>query len=144
MNYDSNNLYPGPRWSPDQVGPNFVSEYDFSSAEIGDVEKRTIGEILVIPVDLSVAQAAPLVITSPGRAFVCYGFVTASPVQQKVDVLLNIAIGDPQSHKFPAKHGRGYNGTFQALFITWAAQAANSANIVIFKSQRYPWVTEGL
>lgn len=143
-NYD---LYgPDPRFQQDQMGPQYVSEYDLSSQEIGDNSKRNIGEIWTQTFDLSVAQVAPIELLIPGRSFVPYGFTTATLLTTRTrvsDILVFVGIGSISEKPFPAKHNRGYVGSFTKLYLTWPAQANNSFDFVIHRSIRIPWQVDG-
>lgn len=135
---------PDARFQQDDQGSDFVSEYDFSSQEIGDNVKRNLGEVYVQNFDLSVAQDAPIEINTPGRGFVVYGFTTASAVKtREQDILVNVNINTQEGKPFPAKHDRGFVGTFQKLFLTWPAQAGKSFTLVVHKSWRIPWQLDG-
>lgn len=136
-----------PRFQQDRMGDEVVSEYDISSQEIGDNSKRNIGEIWTQSFDLSVAQTAAIQIPVPGRSFVIYGFTTATQNTTRTragDVLVFAAIDAIEKPKFPLKHGRGFVGSFSKLYLTWPAQPGVSFDIVLHRSNRYPWIEDGL
>lgn len=128
-------------------GEVFDSEYDIASAVIQDPITRDTSPLVVTTIDLSVAGNRNLKI--PGRAFVGYFFDNQSVNKERVvtgfvGVFINSNNTQPAVVPFPAKHNRGYRGSFTELYIEWPAQANVSVDFVILRSKYTPWMTDDI
>lgn len=124
-------------------GVDYGSEYDLSSEDILSPVLRNIPVVSTYTFDLTVANTQTI-INEPGTGFVIQGFDPSSPIEaKKLDAFINVAInsdGNDGTKIYPGKTGRGYNGSFQKLTLSWPAQAANtSARFIILKSKNQPW-----
>ncbi|PWU11831.1 MAG: hypothetical protein C5B47_00275, partial [Verrucomicrobia bacterium] len=128
---------------PDE-GTQYQSEYDIPSSVIQDPITRDTAPIVVRTLDLSVAGS--VILKSPGRAFVGYFFATNSVNRLRAPSgLVNVAINNDGSNPFqifPAKHNRGFRGSFTELTLSWTAQPNTSVDFVIHRSKYTPWMTD--
>lgn len=129
-------------------GAQFPSEYDADSSMLADLIGRDVSAIAVRTLNLAVAGS--IAIELPCRGFVPYFWVTDSLNKtRQPDGLVSVYIGTTQPNAtidqpFPAKHNRGFRGTFTKCYITWLAQTNTSVDLVFHKSCRTPWMTDDL
>lgn len=126
-------------------GKQFQSEYDIPSDLIADLIARDVQCVVVQTLNL--ATAGSFVLTTPGRGFVPYFWATSSSNKQRVlNGLVSVFIGTEAptgfEDAFPAKHNRGFRGTFSKLYLSWNAQANTSVDFIIHRSKRTPWMTD--
>lgn len=129
------------------MGEQIQSEYDFDSSELADLISRDIAPFQVFTIDLSTQPLnGVLTLPVPGRAFVPYFWQTNSTNRtRQPSGLVNVAVncdGSDAIQVFPAKHNRGFRGSFATLALTWANQANTSVDFVIHKSCNTPWMTD--
>ncbi len=135
------------RFTTPRQGEQFSSEYDFPSDLLQDLQGRDIEPVSVTNINL--ATAGSLLLTIRGRGFVPYFYLTTTATTNKarepaglVTVYVNQADSSNSTLAVPAKHNRGFRGSFFQVFITWAAQANTSVDFVIHKSKFTPWMTD--
>lgn len=129
--------------TPDQ-GCEYESEYDFPSSEIWDIQNRGVSPVKVIS-NIDISKIGIMWINEPGEAFVfrCTDKTTGLIYQEAlINVYVNAGDASDPTRNFPAKPQRGFNGSFQSLYLTWPADASGSYNIsfIIYKSKNYPWI----
>ena len=131
------------RFEVSRQGEQFESEYDIASDEIADIQNRGVAPVKIItPINLSIA--GQISINESGYGFVLY--VTDSNGADYPEGFSNVFINqqdasDPVAN-FPAKHNRGFIGSFTRLFLSWPGDvtAEYTATLVIFKSKNMPWI----
>lgn len=135
------------RFQTPTVGAPDVREYDLNPEDIYDSISRGVAPFSVYSFPLTNAGTMP--IAMPGRAFVAYGYTTATALTTKtvlnsfrLDVGVNVSDLSDTSRIFPARHCRGYNGTFNKLYLSWSAQATASVDFVVLRSIRDPWMQD--
>jgi hypothetical protein len=149
---------------------DFVSEYDQDPGEMADAQRRGRPAVQRFTLDLTSLGDAPTgstigfkTIECPGRAFCLFGWTTGDEKRAVKNTFLTMVaidddsmpvaqlnagttLGDARypSNSFPAKHGRGYNGSFKKLRIFWpiAAHTAQSVDVMIYRSIRDPWMMD--
>lgn len=129
------------------MGEQIQSEYDFDSSELADLIARDIAPFQVFTVDLSTQPLnGVLALPVPGRAFVPYFWQTNSTNRtRQPSGLVQVAVncdGSDAIQVFPAKHNRGFRGSFATLSLRWTNQANTSVDFVIHKSCNTPWMTD--
>ena len=126
-------------------GVAYQSEYDMDSAVIQDPITRDTAPLIVTTIDVSVAGTK--ILNIPGRAFVPYFFDLSSTNKERVDAgFVNVYMNTVYAEgiPFPAKHNRGYRGSFTQLFLSWPAQANTAVDFVILRSKYTPWMTDDI
>lgn len=126
-------------------GAQVPSEYDADSSMLADLIGRDTAAIAIRTLDLS--NSGSIAIELPSRGFVPYFFVTGDPIKTRVpNGLVSVYIGTTQptsgDQAFPAKHNRGFRGTFVKCYVSWVAQAGVSVDLVFHKSCRTPWMLD--
>lgn len=133
-----NPYYPGARFQAAREGAQIRSKYDQMTPELVDLQKRDVVPFTIVPIDLSAAGTQEIVI--PGRGFT--GFIESGgvPVAGRVGVRVN---QNKAEQEFPLRNGRGFRGDFVRLYLTWAAQANVTLELMIFHfdDMPYPSVT---
>jgi len=122
---------------------DFQSEYDISSSEIDDLQRRNPMPVKVL--SFQIDSAGTLNIPEPGYGFSIRGFVRSNNAKSptafvNVGVNMDDTISDP-SKVFPGKSGRGFFGFFTKLALSWPTDPngpGNSIEIVIYKSKNFP------
>lgn len=129
----------------------FASRYDMPSQNIQDLNQRRVIPFTKYIIDLSAAKTAadPFVIQTPGRGFVCYGFIASTLDTYKTvssNIIVNVRVGQnlPEC-EWSAKHNRGFRGDFDKLYLYWPQQvgtmdAAVSAEFYVFKFDGQPYM----
>jgi hypothetical protein len=121
-------------------GEAVESEYDFDSDDVNDAYMRNVLPFSVINLDLSVARTNQEFII-PGRAIQYFDYTTSDASKAPVGTsLITISLNDNNDDKFPMRYKRGYNGTFSRLYISNTAQAGLSADLVLLRSKRIPYM----
>lgn len=126
-------------------GKQYPSEYDIPSDLLADLLARDVATVVVQTLNL--ATAGTFVLTTPGRGFVPYFWRTSSSNKARVATgIISVFIGTEAptgfEDSFPAKHNRGFRGTFSKLYLSWNAQSDTSVDFVIHRSKRTPWMTD--
>jgi hypothetical protein len=131
------------RFQKPNEGEAYQSEYDFPSDELFDAVQRNVQAIKVVS-GINLNSGGSLVIPFPGRGFVMYDYASGNASRTPSGTaLVLVQINDMNGDYFPARHNRGYTGSFQALVLTWAFQAGLACDFVLFRSTRQPWMSDG-
>ena len=123
----------------------WINRYHWQSEELQALAQSPPKAVYTQTIDLSAAQDAgnPLVVRCPGRAFVAYGFTTATlntTRTNSTDIYLSCRIGQNKPEfAFPVKHNRGFRGDFLELYLSWPAQSGKSCDLVIHQFDDDPW-----
>lgn len=126
-------------------GVAYESEYDISSETIQDPITRDTSPFVVTTIDVSVAGTR--ILNVPGRAFVPYFYDPTTANKARVDtgfVNVYLNVNYAEGIAFPAKHNRGYRGSFTQLFLSWPAQANTALDFVVLRSKFTPWMTDDI
>ena len=138
--------------APDN-GLKKLTEYDIEGSEIQTLISQNPDVIYTEVLDLTVAQPVtnPKIVTVTGRAAVIYGYASGSQYDQGANTgvevvepaaFVNARINfDRQQNTMHFKHNRGFRGTFNVLYLSWPAQAACKALLVVFKADAQPWIS---
>lgn len=135
------------RFVTPKQGSQYSSEYDFGSDLIDDLQKRDVSPLFVVTLDLSTAGSQFFRV--PSRAIVPYFWATGTTNKVRKPAGLVTIYPNQQDNSnsffaFPAKHNRGFRGSFSQVFISWAAQASTSVDLVFLKSGYTPWMTDDI
>lgn len=123
----------------------WINRYHWQSEELQALSQSPPKAVYTQTIDLSSARldSDPLIVRCPGRAFVAYGFTTATLNTTRTnatDIYLSARIGQNNPEfAFPVKHNRGFRGDFLELYLSWPAQSGKSCDLVIHQFDDDPW-----
>ncbi len=144
MNRSDDKEYWAQRFSVPQRLREFKSRYDMPSEEIQDLVGRRPKPFTKYEIDLTTARAATdaFVIASVGRAFQV-GFYTTTDTAKVplTSQLVEIRVNENLSElEFDGRHGTGYRGDFEKLYLSWAAQSGVTLQLIVFHFDETPWM----
>lgn len=140
-----------------------ASRYDTDAGLIQELRQSALPPFIVTTFDLSIAPGAAGSPYQPGgaqgggyefqnglfrlpqygRGFNGFGFTTGSATRAVLStVLMQVGVGRPDSPSiWFQKHNRGFVGEFTDLWLGWAAQAAASMDLYIFRYDSPPFMS---
>ena len=142
MNEQRRGYLPGKNFERPSEEKAYDSEYVMPSEQLLDLRQKARDAVTVY--EISLATAGTLWVQRAGYHFCLYGHdgSTIKTVNTTAysGVYINKESVDPTADPYPAKHARGYSGPFAQLFLSWPAQSGVYASLVVYHSDRQPWI----